>query len=177
MTDNAKKRAEWFPESAVSDMLLPGETMRDTIRDIRQKHLALDKDFRIHGREIVYSKAGVEKLAKLLKVGQVHPEKDAPPPESPTAPPPLDPAQAQGQGEKDAPALQQPAPATVKRVWPNNPHYFMATLDGEDITVCVRDTRNFAIGMKIDRAMLKKRGPFSQIHDFIGRCPRGRGRW
>ncbi len=160
---------EWISESKLAAGLMPSETLRDRIRELRREHLFEGDDFRLHKKEVQYSRSGVEKLMDLLNVNTAL--------EGATEPSMPDGVSVMGDAEKTAPALNAPVCAIVKRVWQNNPHYFQATLAGEDITVCVRESKNFAQGMEIPTEQLARRSQFSQIYDFVGRCPRGRGKW
>ena len=159
----------WIAEAELAASLLPGETTRDSIREMRREHMTEGDDFKIARREIHYSVQGVKKMLALLGLPDALAGSVAASNPVPANTMPGDGTEA-GRGKTGG-------AATVTRVWPGNPRYFMARLAGEEITVCARETRNFAIGMEIREELLKRRGPGYAIYDFVGRCPRGRGRW
>jgi hypothetical protein len=136
---------------------------------MRKAHLFEGDDFRLDKREVRYSVQGVKKMLALMGVpealqGSVAAKNNGP-------------SDDMAQGATEPATAKNGGAAIVTRVWPGNPRYFLARMAGEEITVCARESRNFAIGMEIRADLLKRRGPGFAIYDFVGRCPRGRGRW
>lgn len=164
-----KEAAEWVSEAKLSEGLLPGENIKKTIRGLRKEHLFEGDDFRISHKEVQYSKTGVWKIMELMNL------KNAP--QSPVAGQAAGTDQGKAPAEKTAHASQEVPSAIVVRVWQNNPHYLLARIGKQEITVHARETRNFIPGMPVTLDKLSRRGQFSQIYDFTGRCPRARGKW
>lgn len=161
-------KQEWTPERDVAASIMPGDTMLETVRKMRQENLFEGEDFRIVRSGVEYSPDGIKKTLALIHVTA---------PESPIEGTDIPPDAEPDPAKKTPPAGVPAVPASVLKVWPNNPHYLLAKLSGAEITICVKEARNFIPGMEIPGEHLKRRGQFSQIYDFVGRCPRGRGRW
>lgn len=137
---------------------------REAVRELRVEHLYQEEDFSKVGREICYAEDGVEKLRKFLKrtaptgitLGDIAPM----------------------QVKTPEMAVDKPEvilDAVVVKIYPHNPQYMEALLGGQPVTVRVRDNGNFIPKMVIQSRQLAMRNP--KLFDFIGRCPRGRGRW
>jgi hypothetical protein len=157
-----KKRTELFEvreEEVARRLGVP----REMVREWRVENLYEGEDFGLVAREIRYSAAGLEKLRGILK-------KLLP-----------DGARAPELGGKhlllpaEASSLA-PADARVARVFYGNRKYLAAEMRGRVVTVRVKDNRNFVIGMTIQARDLAPAGG-GTLFDFVGRCPRGRGRW
>lgn len=137
---------------------------REEVRAWRVENLYQDEDFGKVGREICWSEGGIEKMRKTIKktapagvtLGDLAPMKVV-----------------DGGGGPDAPTVI--LDAVVTRIYPKNPKYMEALLGGQQVTVCVNSNVNFIEGMIIPSRQLAMRN--QRVFDFIGRCPRGRGRW
>ena len=137
---------------------------REDMRELRVEHLYQDEDWVKIGREIHYSEDGIEKLRQILKknapdgvkLGDIAPMSTKAAPEAPDAPMVI-------------------LDAVVTKIYPKNPQFLEALLGGQPITVRVNNNANFLPGMIIQSRQLAMKRP--QLFDFIGRCPRARGRW
>jgi len=148
---------------------------RENMRDLRVEHLYQDEDWAKIGREIHYSEDGIEKLRQILK-------KNAPDGVklgdiailSTKVAPPF--AQGVSGGRPEAPdAPGVILDAVVTKIYQKNPQFLEALLGGQPITVRVNNNANFLPGMVIQSRQLAMKNP--RLFDFIGRCPRVRGRW
>jgi hypothetical protein len=115
----------------------------EVVRELRQKHLTQDRDFARQGNRILYSAAAVGRLQELLQV---------PPPEEPMRP------------EASAVVVVEVVRALV------NPHYVLASLDGKQVEVRVRDNRLLLKGMKLE--CVREGGRY-----VCPRVPRRKGVW
>jgi hypothetical protein len=159
----------WISEADFAAGLMGGATVRDTVRALRKAHLYEGDDFKVVKKEVMLSPEGSKKLLAMLDLKNgpaCHQEATSAAPTPDTGPSALLARDGQAGG-----------PATVKRVWPKNPHYLLASMDGNDVTVYCRETKNFVSGMEIPRGQLHPRTGCCLLFDFTGRCPRGRGRW
>ncbi|MFA5169009.1 MAG: hypothetical protein WC530_10830 [Candidatus Omnitrophota bacterium] len=137
---------------------------RDEARDLRAENLYQDEDFGKVGREVCWTEGAIEKVRKFIKktaaagvtLGDLAPMKVV-----------------GGGNNLDAPTVI--LDAVISKIYPNNPKYMEALLGGQLITVCVNSNVNFLPGMIIPSRQLAMRN--QRVFDFIGRCPRGRGRW
>lgn len=147
-------------EQDLAESLLPGPSMSYRIQELRRKMLHAGQDFIKRGNAVLYSAAGVERLAELLR-GEAISKKD-------------------GDREKreivEAAVMELPRlRVRVTRIFPTNPRYLHAeAMDKTNlsVTVRVRDNRNFMPGMKLD--VLRSLGG---VWDYVGYLPRARGRW
>jgi hypothetical protein len=171
-------RAFTVKERDLAAGLLPGEAMLEQIRKLRDSTLVEGEDFVKNGREVLYSVAGVEHLAELLRVEESPAKngRDA----------------GEGKDRDEAPAGNQALPQAqelmegvlavlpkkkvrVVKVFATNPQYLHGmTMDGKDglLTVRVRSNKNFLPGMEVD--VLRGMGG---VWDYCGPLPRARGRW
>lgn len=142
---------------------------REAVREMRIMHLAQGDDWMKLGREIHYSDAGVKKLIKTIKKnapdGANYCDLTLP---KIKAEPPMGVYLAD---LPDGPVLD----AIVVRIYEKNPHYLEAKLGSRDIQVRVRNNQNFVAGMVIESRQLVMAN--ERVFDYIGRCPRVRGRW
>ena len=143
---------------------------REEVRAWRVDNLYQDEDFGKVGRKICWTEGAIEKMRKTIKktapagvtLGDLAPMKV------------LD-----SGGNPDAPTVI--LDAEVINIYRNNHKYLEAVLGGQTITVHVNSNVNFIArsegnpGTIIPGSQLAKRNP--RFYDFIGRCPRGRGRW
>lgn len=157
-----KKRVELFEvreEEVARRLGVP----REMVREWRADHLYEGDDWEMVAREIRYSQAGLEKLREILK--KTLPDGARTPDIS------------RGQLLLPARAASlEPAEALVERVYSGNRKYMAAIMAGRPVTVRVHDNRNFLPGMTIQARDLAPAGG-GKLWDFVGRCPRGRGRW
>jgi len=65
--------------------------------------------------------------------------------------------------------------AVVTRIYPKNRMFLEARLGGQTINVRVRSNEHFVEGMQIESRYLARVN--ERVFDFVGRCPRARGRW
>jgi hypothetical protein len=146
----------------------------DAVRRLRASELYLDEDFAKVGREIRYSAGAIEKLRRVLKenapqgvrLGDVAVKV---------------PEAAAGSLSNGAQAMQEASDAAgevdavVTKVYPHNQKWMEALLGDLPIVIHVRSNVNFTVGMIIEsRRLLVKN---ERVFDFVGRCPRARGRW
>jgi hypothetical protein len=136
---------------------------RDQVRELRAGNLYQDEDFGKVGREICYTEAAVEKIRELLKktapgvrLGDLAPMKVAAPKTPASAPTVM-------------------LDAVVVRIYPHNPQYLEALLGGQLITIRVANNSKFTRDMVIESRLLVMKN--ARMFDFVGRCPRARGKW
>ena len=137
---------------------------REDMRDLRVEHLYQDEDWVKIGRGIHYSEDGIEKLRQILKknapdgvkLGDIAILSTKAAPDVPDAPTVI-------------------LDAVVTKIYRKNPQFLEALLGGQPITVRVNNNANFIPGMVMQSRQLAMKKP--QLFDFIGRCPRARGRW
>jgi hypothetical protein len=157
-----KKRVELFEvreEEVARRLGIP----REMVREWRAEHLYEGDDWDMVAREIRYSPAGLEKLREILK--KTLPDGVRTPDIS--------------RGQLLLPARAAslaPADARVARVFCGNRKYMAAEMKGRPVTIRVHDNRNFLPGMTIQARDLAPAGG-GTLWDFVGRSPRGRGRW
>jgi len=150
-------------EQDVAATLLPGETLRERLMDVRAKYLKEGRDYvALPRRGVMYSKDGVKALAQALR---------------------LDEGNEGGVGASDgsgaAVAMIQAIPdvilkkeVRVVKVFLGNRRYLHAEDDkGTLLTVRVRDNELFLPGMEME--VLKD----GAVWDYVGPMPRARGRW
>jgi len=150
-------------EQDVAATLLPGETLRERLMDVRAKYLKEGRDYvALPQRGVMYSKDGVKALAQALR---------------------LDEGNEGGVGASDgsgaAVAMIQAIPdvilkkeVRVVKVFLGNRRYLHAEDDkGTLLTVRVRDNELFLPGMEME--VLKD----GAVWDYVGPMPRARGRW
>jgi len=157
------KRVFDMREQDVAATLLPGETLRERLMDVRAKYLKEGRDYvALPQRGVMYSKDGVKALAQALR---------------------LDEGNEGGVGASDgsgaAVAMIQAIPdvilkkeVRVVKVFLGNRRYLHAEDDkGTLLTVRVRDNELFLPGMEME--VLKD----GAVWDYVGPMPRARGRW
>jgi hypothetical protein len=137
---------------------------RDTVRQLRGELLQHIEDFEKIGREIRYSEGAVKKLRWTLK-------KHGSPGARLGDLAVLNVIPQDGESEKPTVVLD----AKVTTIYKQNPKYMEAILGGQTVTVRVKKNTNFVPGMTIKGDRLKQEN--ARLYDFIGRCPRARGRW
>ena len=136
----------------------------ELLRELRADYLYEGEDWGKRGRKICYTEEGVAKLSKML----------------------ADRTAACGKAcQKTVEAALTAAPdpmaaslildAVVTKVYETNRMFLEARLGDNIVQVRVRDNLNFIAGMIIDARQLMMRN--QQQYDFVGRCPRARGRW
>lgn len=137
---------------------------REELKRLRVDTLYQDEDFGKVGRDITYSKDGVEKIRKILKK---------------TAPAGVtlgDLAPMKMVGGKDAASGPTVIlEAMVTKTIPYNRGLMKALLGGRDITIAVRDNTNFTEKMLIPASKLEMIN--QDTFRFMGQLPRSRGRW
>ncbi|MBM4091103.1 MAG: hypothetical protein FJ276_17030 [Planctomycetes bacterium] len=129
------------------------------LRGLRREHLKEGVDYEVkRGGAVLYSEDAVAKMDAILEV------KKAPAIPMPAAPP-------SGQGKPPA----GPQKAEITTIWPKAAKVVGAVLQGTttSVTVRVHSSANFATGMTLDVYPTSNPG----LWDFIGRCPRWKGRW
>ena len=157
------KRVFDMREQDVAATLLPGETLRERLMDVRAKYLKEGRDYvALPQRGVMYSKDGVKALAQALR---------------------LDEGNEGGVGASDgsgaAVAMIQAIPdvilkkeVRVVKVFLGNRRYLHAEDDKVTLlTVRVRDNELFLPGMEME--VLKD----GAVWDYVGPMPRARGRW
>jgi len=138
---------------------------------------------------IRYSDAGIRKLTDILglqkKTAGEHP--DAGPQENMGAEAlktverqETSPERAGGAGAPAIPdsgknALAGTLDAVVTRIYGHNHQYMEAKLGDQAIVIRVRDNKHFVPGMIVESRWLTRVN--ERVFDFVGRCPRGRGKW
>jgi len=139
-------------EKALAAALLPGESMEDTVREMRGR-LEYGEDWtRGPGGTVLYSDDGARKLAAMVK-------------ESRAAIVRASAAEKTAAGD-----------LTVTRVYPTNRQFMSARKnDGAMVTVRVRDNGNCWAGMVLKAEHVKAAN--NMLVDYCGPMPRGRGRW
>ncbi len=129
---------------------------RDTLKEIRNKVLK-EGDYGIVGRTIRYSEEGVEKIKNAL-------QKTAP----------------EGAKIGDIAPLKiensEVVDAMVVQVFNTNRHFLAALMGEQTVAVRVKSNKNFVVDMVIPGQHLR-RGTDTKHFDFVGRCPRSKGRW
>ena len=176
---------------------------REYVAELRQENLMVDEDVAVVSGYIRYSDAGIRKLTDILglqqKTGEQKKDDGRPTtddkPRSDAATDVLKGVERQearteslaGMGpnsEKNAPtgtpsaakeALHGTLDAVVSRVYGNNHQYMEATLGDQTIVIRVRDNKHFVPGMTVESRWLTRVN--ERVFDFVGRCPRGRGKW
>jgi hypothetical protein len=158
--------------------LLPGKAMLATVQRLREESLTVGQDYIKNGRSVLYSAAGVERMAALMRrsVGAGadggYEDKGQMAPGAPEVSQGLQPSQELM--EQVLEVLPKRSVRVVK-IFAANPHYLHAVTSDEKailLTVRVRDNRNFMPGMEME--VLKSVGG---VWDFVGHLPRSRGRW
>lgn len=150
---------------------------RENVRELRVEHLYQDEDFAKIGREIHYADDGIEKLRQIIKKnapdGVRTGDLGMPRVKDPSAslkasgvPMGVYLADRKGEGILDA---------VVTKTYPQNPQYMEALFGDRPITVHVKNNTNFIPGMVIESRQLVMKN--ERVFDFIGRCPRTRGKW
>ncbi|MDD8011882.1 MAG: hypothetical protein PHX05_00190 [Acidobacteriota bacterium] len=132
---------------------------RETIRRIRTENGFGAEEYGMARRQIRYSQKGIEKIINILAMSNAQEAKSI-----------------LGSITQVPPEAAPDLPAVVKRVFLKNGRFMEATLNGEEIIIRVRNNQNFLPGMQIERAQLQQ-PPGGNMWDFVGRLPRGRGRW
>lgn len=136
---------------------------REEMKRIR-KELTVDEDYGKVGREICYSEEAMAKIRQIIKK---------------TAAPgvklgDLAPMKVTG-GEEEPDAATVILDGVVTKIYEHNPQYMEVLLGGQTVTVRVNSNVNFMPGMIIQSRQLAMRNP--RVFDFIGRCPRAKGKW
>ena len=126
------------------------------VRVVRRRELAEGTDWRVVDKEVVYTKAGLERLqARLGAAGLV-----------------LEP-RAEERAEPVAPVgPPKRAKATVKKVYHNSRLILVALPDEQAAVVFVRDNSNFAPGMVVEVTHDARLNRWQ----YCGRLPRQKGR-
>ena len=162
-----------LPEEAVAERLgIP----RENVRELRVEHLYQDEDWAMVNRSVQYSEDGVRKLRQILA-------KNAPAGVRRgdlALGRPLE-----GGKSKDAPTVN--LDAVVTRTFPYMPKLLEAELGGRKISVRVASNLNFVARTTNPDGTINQEGTIipsrelvmknTVIFDFIGRCPRSKGRW
>jgi hypothetical protein len=149
----------------------------------------VDEDVAVVSGCIRYSDAGVRKLTDILGLQQkVTGERpDAGPQGNMGAEvvkaverQETSPERAGGTGQATTPDSEQNAlavklDAVVTRIYGHNRQYMEATLGDQRIVIRVRSNEHFVPGMIVESRWLTRVN--ERVFDFVGRCPRGRGKW
>lgn len=143
-----------LPEKQVAGSILPGRQMLEQVQAYRRQELTRGLDYEIVAGKCLYTQAAYSAMLASLSGAGAAP--DGPP----------------SQPEKKRAA---PADAVVTRVFPQNPRFMLARMGTTDITVRIRETRNFCAGMTLEAAFLVPTG--GPTWDWIGRLPKARGTW
>lgn len=139
-----------YAEAAIA--LTVGLT-RDEIRTARDRNLEKNVDWQMHGRQVVWTQAGLNNAIDLDLV-----------PSADYAIAIVD--------EKKLPGVPDLQELQVKRVYPN-PRLLLATLpNGDEVRVQVKTNLNFR-----PRMMIKARCVEGTLYQLVGRCPRYPGRY
>jgi hypothetical protein len=143
---------------------------RDFIRKLRADNLRPGEDFAQVGRDIRYAENGIEKMRLLLN-------KSAPPGVPLGDVVLLNTRPGPAAGDKPTVILD----AVVTKIYRHNPQYLEALLGGQTVTIKVNHNANFIAqsegnpGTVIPSRLLVMKSP--RQFNFVGRCPRARGKW
>ncbi|MFA7333508.1 MAG: hypothetical protein WC130_04350 [Kiritimatiellia bacterium] len=157
---------------------------RETVRQLRADELYLDEDFiNEGGHGICYSPSAIEKLRLILKESAAPGAKlrdiavltGLPTSAEPKSPGPSASDHRGTVADRTDGAATVILDAVVTKIYAHNPYYLEALLGAKTINVRVKSNVNFILGMALPIRNLSEKNP--RQYDFIGRCPRGRGKW
>lgn len=136
---------------------------RGSLREARSKLLE-GTDWAMVNNAVMYSETGMKRLERVL-TGKTEygPTAHA---EKATGP----------VNDSDAALVHAPAPPVQKKCVvtsvTRNRQILMANIDEKDCRVRVRSSENFVPGMELTVHHIDE-----DLYEFIGRCPRAKGRW
>jgi len=159
---------------------------REYIAELRQANLMVDEDVAVVSGCIRYSDAGIRKLTDILGLQQKTAADSAEAARlstevlktmerQETAVGSASGAGAPAIPDSEKNALAGTLDAVVTRIYGHNRQYMEATLGDQAIVIRVRNNEHFVLGMIVESRWLTRVN--ERVFDFVGRCPRGRGKW
>jgi len=144
---------------------------------LRVKYLNPGEDFMSISGDLYYAEDGIHKIGDGI-IAENMPTR--------ATSGDLTPTRVQGKGKTED-AATVILDAVVIEIYPRNPQYLKALLGGNTVTIKVNNNANFIAQRKDDQGNITQHGTIipsralamrsSVLFDFIGRCPRTRGRW
>lgn len=144
---------------------------RAQLRTVRTTDLERGSDWNHVAGAIQYTKAGLEKVLRLLKISR-------PAPPAPAAPPPAEHSAPKNPPEAGTPAAPPapPAPGDVRELVMlqtfHNPRIVLARLGDAEVRVRVKDSAKLIRGMKMKCRLLQ-----GDLWSLAQPLPRRRGKW